>query len=148
MAVTTSDVIGFIERLEDDSSKLYYEMAEKYPCQKDIFLKYAEECEKSKILVTRTYQETITDALEACFSFKGLELEEHKIEIYVPKKTSFAEDLKRAIGMEEKAIKFYEEVIECSRGLLATIPNAFKKAAKIRSRRTLELEKLKNTSII
>lgn len=98
MAVTTSDVIGFIERLEDDSSKLYYEMAEKYPCQKDIFLKYAEECEKSKILVTRTYQETITDALEACFSFKGLELEEHKIEIYIPKKDKLCRRFEESDG--------------------------------------------------
>jgi len=50
------------------------------------------------------------------------------------------------MGIEEKAITFYEKAIECSRGLLATIPNAFIKAAKIRSRRTLELEQLKNTN--
>ena len=103
---TTSAVISFIERLETDSSRFYREMADKYPENKETFLKFAKECDKNRMLVTRTYQETITDALEACFSFKGLKLGNYQIETILPEKVSYADNLKTALELEEKVVEF------------------------------------------
>jgi hypothetical protein len=102
---TASAVISFVERLETDSSRFYREMADKYTKNKETFLKFAKECEKSRMLVTRTYQETITDALEACFSFKGLKFGDYQIET-MPKKVGYTDDLKTAIKMEEGPLNF------------------------------------------
>ena len=139
---TASAVISFVEKLEDDSSRFYREMADKYPENKEVFLKFAKECEKSKTLVIRTYQETITDALEACFSFNGLKLGDYQAEAALPQKSSYADDLRTAIKLEEKAAEFYANVAERSGQLLATIPRAFKKAAETRNRRMSELKEI------
>ncbi len=144
---TASAVISFVERLEGDSSRFYGEMADKYPENRETFVKFAKECEKSRTLVIRTYQETITDALEACFSFKGLRLSECQIETILPEKVSYVDDLKTALKLEEKAAKFYADVAERSGQLLATIPRAFKKAAETRSRRMSELKEIMKASV-
>ncbi len=139
---TASAVISFVEKLEDSSSRLYKGMAEKHPQNKETFLKFAKECEKSRTLIVRTYQETITDALEACFSFKGLKLGDYQAEMVLPEKSNPADDLKTAIKLEEKAAEFYADVAERSGQLLATIPRAFKKASETRSRRVIELQEI------
>jgi len=137
---TASAVMSFIERLEDSSSQLYKEMAEKHPENSETFQKFAKECEKTKTLIIRTYQETITDALEACFSFKGLRLGDYQAELVLPLKNNLAADLKMAMKLEEKAVAFYTDVTARSGELLATIPRAFKKAAETRTWRMSELE--------
>ena len=143
---TASAVISFVERLEDGSSRFYRKLADKYPENKEAFLKFAKECEKSRTLVTRTYQETITDALEACFSFKGLKLGDYQIETTLPEKVGGADDLKTALKLEEKAVEFYVIAAELSGQLLATIPRAFRKAAETRSRRLSELKEIVKAS--
>ena len=56
---------------------------------------------------------------------------------------SLAEALGMAIGLEEKAVAFYEEVAERSQSLLATIPGAFRRVAKRRRRRKAALEAMR-----
>jgi len=94
------------------------------------------------VLVTRTYQETITDAIEACFSFRGLNLSDYLAETTLTEDTSYSSALKMAIELEEKSSKFYLDVAEQSKSLLATIPRAFKIVAEIRNNRKLKLKSL------
>jgi rubrerythrin len=139
--VTASAIISFAEKLEEDSSKFYKLLAEKYIENKELFLSFAEKSRKNKMLMVRTYQETITDALEACF-IKGINLND-----YIPK-TTLAEDadystaLKMAIELEEKASKFYFDSAKQSESLLATIPRAFRKVAETRNNHKLKLKSL------
>lgn len=141
--ITASAIISFAEKLEDSSSRFYRRLAEKFVenCE-ETFLSFAKESEKNKLMVTRTYQETITDALEACFSFKGLNLNDYIAETTLTEETSYLETLKMALQLEEKAAKFYLDVAECSRSLLATIPHAFRKVAEKRDNRKFKLKSL------
>lgn len=140
--VTASTVISFAKKLEDDSSRFYNRLAEKFVDNKEIFLSFAKESEKNRALVTRTYQETITDAIEACFSFKGLNLDNYMFKITLTEGTIYSDALKMAIQLEVKASKFYFDVAERSKLLLATIPEAFRKVAERRNSRKLKLQSL------
>lgn len=141
-SVTASAVISFAEKLEEDSSKFYEELAEKYPQSKDMFLSFSKESKNNRILIGRTYRETITDAIEACFSFEGLNLSNIQVQEFLEKATSYSEALKTAIRLEAKASQFYSNVLKCSVSLLATISNSFKKVDKERKDRKLELESM------
>jgi rubrerythrin len=140
--VTASSIISFTEKLEDYSSKFYEQLAEIYTENKEIFLAFSKESRKNKVLVIRTYQETITDALEACFAFKGLNLNDYTVETTLTEDTSYSDALKMAVKLEQNASKFYLDTAERSKSLLATIPRAFRKVAEIRSNRKLKLKSL------
>ena len=143
---TASAVINFAEKLEDQTSGFYEELAKKFPGDREAFDSFAKESKKSKVLVVRTYRETITDAIEACYSFEGLNLDD-----YYTKSFAFgnrAESLKTTIQLEDKAIKFYTDVGERSKALLATIPMAFERVVKSRKSRKLKLESLLSGSTV
>jgi rubrerythrin len=137
---TCSAIISFAEKLEDNSSKFYEELAEKSAENKEIFLAFAKEGRKNKVLVTRTYQETITDALEACFI--QINLSSYLAETTLKEDMNYLDALKMAIELEEKASKFYFDAAEQSKSLLATIPRAFRKVAERRKNRKPKLKSL------
>jgi len=141
-SVTASAIISFAEKLEGDSSGFYEKLARRFVEKRDTFLAYAEESKKNKLLVTRTYQETITDALEACFSFGSLNLTDYLAVTALAEDMTYPVALKMALELEKKASKFYSDVAELSKPFLATIPGAFGKAARVRDNRKLELETL------
>ncbi len=144
--VTCSAIITFADKLEDRSSKFYEDLAEKAAeKKKEIFLAFAKESMKNKVLITRTYQETITDALEACFI--QINLSDYLAEVTLKKDTNYIGGLKTAIKLEEKASRFYLDAAERSKSLLATIPRAFKKVAERRSSRKAKLESLLESRI-
>ncbi len=140
--LTTSAIIGFSVKLEDDSSQFYEELAKRYVDDIETLRSFSKESLNNRILVTRTYQETITDALEACFSFKGLSLSNYLADMALKDDMTYYSALKLAIELEEKAIKFYLDVADRSKSLLATIPNAFRKVAERRNKRKLKIESL------
>jgi rubrerythrin len=140
--LTASEIISFAENLEYVASNFYKELAERYPANKETFLSFAKESEVNKLHVTRTYQETITDALEACFSFQDLMLKNYATETTLKEGEPYLAALRTAINMEEKAAKFYLDVAERCKSLLATIPNAFKKVSEKRNKRRLELKSM------
>jgi hypothetical protein len=139
---TASAIINFSEKLEDDSSRFYEKLAERFGQNKELFLSFVQEGRKNKVLVTRTYRETITDALEACFSFKGLRVSDYAAQTDLAEGISCADALKIAVQLEEKACRFYSDAAECGRSLLATIPSAFKKVAEVRNKRKLKIASL------
>ena len=140
--LTASSIINFAEKLEDDSSAFYEKLARRYGENKETFLSFSEESRKNKVLVIRTYRETITDALEACFSFETLNLNNYKIKTELAEDASLSDALKSAIKLEENASKFYSDVAEQCKFLLATIPRAFQRVSEKRTARKKTLESL------
>jgi len=138
--VTTATIINFSERLEESSANFYETLAERWAEHRDTFLAWAKESRKNKVLITRTYQETITDALEAGYCFEGLNLGDYSFGVGLAPDTSPAEAVQIAIALEEKAQKFYLDVAERSQALLATIPRAFRRVAETRGKRKIELQ--------
>lgn len=142
---TCSAIISFASKLEDDSSKFYEQLAEKLTEERETFSEFAKECRKNKLLIVRTYQETITDALEACFI--KIDLHDYVAEATLNRDTRYLDALKTAIRLEEKASKFYFDAAEQSKSLLATIPRAFRKVAERRNNRKLKLKSLLEASM-
>jgi len=144
---TASAIINFAQKLEDDSSSFYEKLAERFVEAKGVFLPFVEESKKNKVLIIRTYRETITDALEACFSFEGLNLSEYVVKKVLTDDTSYSDALRMAIQLEDKVSKFYFDVAELSKSLLATIPWAFRKVAQNRVSRKQVLKSLLDKAI-
>jgi hypothetical protein len=139
-SVTTAAIISFTEKLEDDTSAFYEALAERWPDAKDAFLTFAQDGKKNKVQVIRTYQETISDALEASYSFEGFDLTDYALRTDLAGDADYAGSLAQALELEERAIAFYQDVAERSESLLATIPRAFKRVAKKRGKRREQLE--------
>jgi hypothetical protein len=142
MPVTASAVMSFAQRLEEDSAAFYRQLAQRWPEHAELFLEFAKECEKSRIHLTRTYQETITDALEACFCFEGMDLESHWAEAATAADLGLGDAIAVAVRLEDRASVFYHEVAQRSQSLLATIPRAFSRAAKVRDKRKSMLQSI------
>jgi hypothetical protein len=138
--LTASAIISFSTDLEARSAGFYRALAERFPAHAGTFAGWAEDCEKSSIQVTRTYQETITDALEAGFSFAGLSLAGYEVDLDLPPGAGLDQALDKAVTLEGQAIAFYQDVAERSDSLLATIPRAFRRVARTRRRRLEKLE--------
>jgi rubrerythrin len=139
---TASAIINLAEKFEDNASNFYQKLAQKFEKNRATFLSFAEESKKNKVLVVRTYRETISDALEACFSFEGLNPNDYEAKLSLGEDTSFPEALRMAIELEDKASKFYIKVADLSKNLLATIPAAFRKVAEKRNSRKQALKLL------
>lgn len=141
---TASAIISFHSRLEDQTAKFYSSVVEneKYSDGRETFLAFAQENKKQKAMIRRTYQEVITDAFEACFSFTDLHEDAYRIDIELTDDLSYAEVLEKAINIEEKSDTFCTQVSEKSKALLAGISRAFKRAAKSKMKRKLLLQSL------
>jgi hypothetical protein len=140
--LTASAIISFSTNLEARSAGFYRALAERFPEHGETFAGWAEDCEKSSVQVTRTYRETITDALEAGFSFAGLSLAAYEVDLALSPEIGLDQALAKAVALEEGAIAFYQDVAQRSDSLLATIPRAFRRAARTRRRRLEKLEAL------
>ncbi|MEM2905142.1 MAG: hypothetical protein QW587_05320 [Candidatus Bathyarchaeia archaeon] len=142
LGLTASTLISFAEKLEEDASRFYERLADAYLQGRETFLAFAEAAKRSRALISRTYQETVSDAIETGFSFEDLDLNEYAAEAVVSRDWSYVEALKAALELEEKAARFYSDVAERSRSLLATMPRAFVKIAQERAERGQKLARL------
>jgi rubrerythrin len=141
---TASTVINFAQELEENSVAFYKKLAERFPEAKETFLFFSENSRKNKVLVTRTYQETVTDAIETGYSFRNLNMNDYAAQATLGEGMSYTDALKMAVQLEERACKFYSDVTERCSSLLATIPRAFKKVAQERGKRKLMLESMRS----
>ena len=139
---TAAAVITFASRLESESAKFYRDGAARYKEAGETFLSLAQENEKMEKLVKQTYYGVISDALEACFSFEGLNEDEYLIETDLPKGTGYTDMLKRSIALEEIIQKFYQKAGALSKGLLPDVPRILEKTARKREERKLKLNSL------
>ena len=141
-SLTAAAIISFCEELEDRSSAFYADLAERWAENEETFQTFSKDGGKNKTWVVRTYQETISDALEASYAFEGIDLGDYAAETALAEGAGYADALRTAIALEEKACAFYLDVAQRSESLLATIPGAFKRVAKKRGKRRAKLESL------
>lgn len=141
---TAAAVIRFAEEVEEKSAQFYADCARKYREGEEEFLSFARENKKNVSLVKRAYYGVISDALEACFSFKGLTVDEYRFDSECGEKAGLPEILKMSLEIEDKIQKFYQRAGELSEGLLADVPRALKKVAGMRNERKKTVEALLN----
>lgn len=140
---TASAVISFIIKLEEETAKFYEMLAKKYPKDKEIFLSFSNDNQKNKTMVERAYYGVITDALEACFSFKeGLDSEAYIVRTDIAQAISYSDALKAAIEIEEIIRKAYTDAAGLSEGLMADVPRTFRIIARKRDDRIVKLKAL------
>jgi hypothetical protein len=140
--ITASTIISFCTDLEARSEAFYNALSARFAEQSTAFSRMARDCAKSSTQVTRTYQETVTDALETGFAFAGISLADYEIDAELPAEADLPQAVGQALALEETAITFYQAVAASSESLLATIPRAFRRVAKTRRRRREKLETL------
>ena len=140
---TASVVISFAKELEENSIKYYENLIQKYPQDKETFLAFIKENKKNVVLVQRVYYEVITDAIEGCFAFEGLNTDNYSFSIELPKDASYSDVLEKARKIEEKIQKYYSDSSKVSKSLMADIPRVFEGVAKKRDKRKIELKSLK-----
>ena len=141
---TAAAVITFAQEVEEKSAKFYDECARKYKEGEEEFLSFVGENKKNVSLVKRAYYGVISDALEACFSFKGLRVDEYLFEAELGERATLSEILEMSMEMEDKIQRFYQRAGELSESLLADVPRALKKVAEKRNERKQKLEALLN----
>jgi rubrerythrin len=139
---TAAAVIRFAEEVEEKSAKFYDDCAKKYREAEEPFLSFVRENKKNVAFVKQAYYGVISDALEACFSFKGLTVDEYLFETDFDEKADLSDILRMSLEMEDKIEKFYRKAGELSESLLADVPRALKKVAQKRNERKHTLESL------
>lgn len=146
MLNTASAIISFYERLEDQIAGFYENLAqdEKYSEERETFLALSRENRRHKEMVIRAYREVITDAIEAGFSFTGLDESDYAIATELREDLSLHDVLNSAIEIEEKSRKFCNDASESSRDLLADITQSFGWVARRKARRLQTLRSIQD----
>ena len=139
---TASAVISLAKKLENESAKFYQDLSQRYAKDEDIFLSFAKENSKNIIQIERAYYGVISDAIEGCFSFEGIDTDDFAIEIELVEDAGYSNMLNTAITMEEKILKFYSAASEISRALIRDVSRVFEKIAKKRNERIHRLRAL------
>ncbi|WP_455364301.1 hypothetical protein [[Eubacterium] cellulosolvens] len=142
---TCSAVLRFTTELEEETAKFYDLLAQKYPQAKEAFELFSRENKKFKSIVERAYYGVISDALEACFSFKeGLDTDQYSLK--TDQGTSFHDLLQVAIDNESMIQKAYIDAAELSKALMADVPRSFRLVARKREDRITRIKSLMKTS--
>jgi len=138
---TASSCISFAKGLEEQSAKFYQGLSQRYAEGEDIFLSFAMKNKKNGVQIERVYYEVITDAIEGCFAFE-IDSGEYEIDTSLEDKASYADALAKAIEIEEKMKRFYEDAAEQSKSLMADVPRVFVRIATKRGERIAKLKAL------
>jgi len=139
---TASEAISFSQKLEDDGAHFYQDLAQRHTEGKELFLSLAKENAKNIVQVKRAYYGVISDAIEACFSFEGIDTDDYSIDTKLPKDMSYSDALRAAVAIEEKTVGFYSKAGEVSKSLMADVPRAFEIVVKKRDKRISRLRAL------
>jgi hypothetical protein len=132
--LTASAVMRFLDELEAQAEAFYQALAARYAAQGATFSRCAAACAKNRVLVARTYQETISDALETGYAFEGLDLAPYAEMPDAAALANLDAAVQAALALEERAARCYEDVADRAESLLATIPRALRRAAEVRRR--------------
>ncbi|MEM2227393.1 MAG: hypothetical protein QXR82_01105 [Candidatus Bathyarchaeia archaeon] len=138
--ITASAVVSYATKLEEDSAKLYEELAKKYSEAKILFLSLAKENKMNKQSIERTYYGVISDKLEACF-IKILNTDDYSIEVKIPEEFTYLNALHKAIEIEEKIQKF---LIDASDAIGSLVPDVSWTFSRIGKKREDRINKLKS----
>jgi len=138
--LTAAAIMSWVQRHEETCAAFYQTLAERYPAEAKRFGGYAQDSTKYQQSITRTYQETVTDALETNFGFEGVILVEPDLSL--AEDASQAQAATLALDLEQQTIALYGQIAEAAESLLATIPGAFRRVVRRRQKRLPELKTL------
>ena len=141
---TSSEVISFAAKLEENSGNFYDELALRGANDREIWNSFSAQNRKNKAAVQRAYYGVISDALEGCFAFAEMDTDNYTINTELPSDLGYAESLRKAIKIEHMITAFYLDAARSAKSLLADVPIAFERIARKRNERQLELKKLLN----
>ena len=139
---TAATVIAFAEQLEEQTAVCYSALASRFPEQAVQFERFAKRAARTQKEVLRTYRETVSDALETNFAFGDVDLNTFRVCWEVPAVDVLATMVASLLPLEQLAEAFYSDMAKRSESLLATIPAAFRRAAKVRTQRMTRLERM------
>jgi rubrerythrin len=144
MLYTASSFISFYSRLEDQARNFYENLLddERSAKARNTLTTFVKENKRHKERIQRSYQEVITDALEAAFPKKNLDEEDYEIDTNLTDELAFNEIIRKAINVEEKCYNFCRDAGDSLSGLLADVPETFMWVAKRKKRRKEKLESL------
>jgi len=131
---TCSGAMSFAKELENESSKFYQKLSERFIKEKDLFLSFTKENGEYITQIERAYYGVISDAIEGCFAF-NIDPEKYSFKTELSEKAALTDALKSALEIEEKIVTFYSDAAEQSKSLMADVPRAFKMVAKKRDLR-------------
>ena len=134
---TAAEAISFHAKLQDEAAKFYEELNGKFLDSQ--FLLFAEEHRKHKRDVQRTYYYVITDAMEACFAFDGINEKRYVVDGKLAENISYVDAVKKAVEIEDNMHDFCIESASCSKGMLHDVPEALEFVAKRCVRRKKKL---------
>lgn len=137
---TMAAVMSFVSKIENDSAKFYQNYASKYPEIGETFSSFIKENKRNEKGIKQTYFGVITDTIEACYSFEGLDTDNYEFDIDLAPGPTLADALKMALEMEDKIERFYLKAAELSHSLMADVPRAFKRVGQKREDRKLKLQ--------
>ena len=140
--LTASAVVSFSQDLERRAAEFYEVLERHFPEHVVALRDFALVCIKTSVEVIRTYQETVSDALETGFSFSGISLSDYRIDLILPESPTWDEALQMARALEDTASAFYQDAATSSEGLLASIQRTFKRAARSHQKQREALERL------
>ncbi len=129
--------------MEDEITRFYQTLTARDTFSQDqqTFHTFAQESQKHKKRVLRTYREIVSDALETSFSFTGIKTEDYSLDTELPPDITYEKALTKAEILEAISAKFCATAGQQSQSLLAGIPQAFQRIAK----RKIERKQILNT---
>jgi rubrerythrin len=118
--------------MEDEITRFYQTLAARdtFSQGQQTFNTFAQESQKHKKRVLRTYREIVSDALETSFSFTGVKTEDYTMDTELPPDITYEKALSKAEIIERISAKFCATAGQQSQSLLAGIPQAFQRIAK------------------
>ena len=118
--------------MEDEIIRFYQTLAARntFSQGQQTFHTFAQESQKHKKRVLRTYREIVSDALETSFSFTGIKTEDYSMDTELPPDITYEKALTKAEVIEATSAKFCATAGHQSQSLLAGIPQAFQRIAK------------------
>jgi len=137
---TAASVISYVSRIEQGSADFYEKWANEHGELREAYLSFARDNKKYEKNIRRAYYSVVSDALETNFCFEGL-----KADVAVPllKQTaSPPEVLKASMDLENSIHAFYREAAQMSKALLADVPRAMERVAKLRKARVDKLSSM------
>ena len=140
--ITASAAISYITTVEENSAKLYENLAQKHPEDGETFLSLAKENRRNKKSIEFAYHGVISDKLEACFCFDNFDTDNYSIRTELPKGINYPDALKKLVDIEEEIQKFFLDAAKQSKSLVPDVSWIFERVGKKRAKRVATLESL------
>lgn len=139
MLKTTSQIISFYEKLENAISTQLSLLADRQQELSDRLNDLAQENNRHKLIIQRTYREGVTDAFEVGFLTDPLNEDDYKINSL---EGNIDKAIEKAIENENTVIKFCRDAAERGSQLIPNLSQSFRNLIKRKERRKGALKDL------